>query len=78
MAAQRAWEKVAMRAAIRFVVVSLEIGEEKRPKLSAASLDHGMRKMLSEHAMVLDLEDLALSRYQGAFGRQFRHQIGST
>lgn len=57
-----------MRAAIRFVAVSFEIGEEKRPKLRAASLDHGSREMLSEHAiaLVLDLEDLVLNPYQRA------------
>ena len=61
-------KKVAMRAAIRLVAVSLEIVEKKRPKRNAASLDRGPREMLFEHAiaLVLDLDDLVLNPYQRA------------
>src|ERR1017187_10371009 len=56
-------EKVSVRAAVRFVAVGLEIGEEHRPERTAAGIHQGPGKMSSEYAKapVLDLADLVLN-----------------
>jgi len=60
------WQKVAMRAAVGLVTVVLEIREENRPKRASAGIDQGRRKVFPEYtvALVLDLGDLVLNRFQ--------------
>lgn len=41
-------EKVALRAAVRFVAVCFEISEENRPKRVSASIDYWSLKMFFE------------------------------
>jgi hypothetical protein len=58
-------EKVAMRSAVRLVIVDFQISEKKRPKRITAGIDQGRRKMSSEDAIapVLDLDDLVSNPY---------------
>src|ERR1035441_4852283 len=66
---KRHWEKVAIRAPVRLLAVSLEVSLENRPKRASAGIDQGPRKMFPEYtiAPVLDLDDLVLNPYQGGF-----------
>ena len=64
-------EEVAMRTAVRFVSVGLEMSQETWPKRISTSIDQGQPKVFFEYAIALisDLADLVLNPYQLAVPR---------